>query len=470
MKQQGLKNKLAFASADIFGGGSFNIVNFLYSYFLVVTVGISPFWAGFIMLFARLWDAITDPIMGYLSDKTQSRFGKRRIYLIVSSPLVLLSMYFLFFPYDFSETFLKVMVVLLSYLVFTTVQTMVMIPYYSLSSEISRDYQTRASYNSYRLGFSIFSSIICVAVPGIIVNSFEEATIGYQVMSLSFGFIFALSILVTGLFAKEEIMSKPVQSKLSFKHLTQPLSLKPFRHYLWMFMMLQMTMAIMSGLYFFFVNFYVDQKTTASGQASMVGLIGAAIMFSMQIVALPLYLKMIEKRGKTYAYRFGAFLWIFTAILLFLIPQNGNPLLVYGVGALMGLGISGPGLVPHAMYGDVVDAGELKFKTRLDGQMSGFTNFINKIAQGVGLSLVMWIIGFAGFIERQPGEAEVLLQPDSAMLAIRLILLIAPMVLMGFGIFVSRKYTIDAHKHAQIKHMIESETYPADGIISELLS
>ena len=136
----------------------------------------------------------------------------------------------------------------------------------------------------------------------------------------------------------------------------------------------------------------------------------------------------------------------------------------------MGLGISGPGLVPHAMYGDVVDAGELKFKTRLDGQMSGFTNFINKIAQGVGLSLVMWIIGFAGFIERQPGEAEVLLQPDSAMLAIRLILLIAPMVLMGFGIFVSRKYTIDAHKHAQIKHMIESETYPADGIISELLS
>ena len=117
MKQQGLKNKLAFASADIFGGGSFNIVNFLYSYFLVVTVGISPFWAGFIMLFARLWDAITDPIMGYLSDKTQSRFGKRRIYLIVSSPLVLLSMYFLFFPYDFSETFLKVMVVLLSYLV-----------------------------------------------------------------------------------------------------------------------------------------------------------------------------------------------------------------------------------------------------------------------------------------------------------------------------------------------------------------
>jgi oligogalacturonide transporter len=470
MKEHRLKNKLAFASADIFGGGSFNIVNFLYSYFLVVTVGISPFWAGFVMLFARVWDAVTDPIMGFISDKTKSRFGKRRIYLIFASPLVLISMYFLFFPYDFSEPFLKVTAVLLSYLVFTTVQTMVMIPYYSLSSEISSDYQVRASYNSYRLAFSIFSSILCVAVPGIIVNSFADATIGYQVMSLSFGFIFALSILFTGLFAKEEIITKPVVSKLSFKNLSKPLVLKPFRQYLLMFMMLQMTMAIMSGLYFFFVNFYVDRDTTASGGASMVGLIGAALMFSMQIVALPIYIKIIAKKGKTFAYRLGAVLWMFTAILLFMIPQNGNPLFVYLIGALMGLGISGPGLVPHAMYGDVVDAGELKFRTRLDGQMSGFTNFINKIAQGVGLSLVMWIIGFAGFIERQPGEDHVLTQPDSAMLAIRIILMLAPIILMGIGIFVSTKYKIDAKKQEEIKKMISSKESYSEEIIDTVLS
>jgi len=470
MKAHRLKNKLSFAAADIFGGGSFNIVNFLYSYFLVVTVGISPFWAGFIMLFARIWDAITDPIMGFISDKTQSRFGKRRIYLIIASPLVLVSMYFLFFPYNISDLFLRILAVLLSYLVFTTVQTMVMIPYYSLSSEISSDYQVRASYNSYRLAFSIFSSIICVAVPGIIVNSFSDATVGYQVMSLSFGLIFGLSILFTGLFAKEEIITEPVVSKLSFKNLSKPLVLKPFRQYLLMFMMLQMTMAIMSGLYFFFVNFYVDKNTTAMGGSSMVGLIGAALMFSMQIVALPIYIKIISIKGKTFAYRLGAFLWMFTAILLFLIPQNGNPLYVYIIGALMGFGISGPGLVPHAMYGDVVDAGELKFRTRIDGQMSGFTNFINKIAQGLGLSIVMWIIGFAGFIERQPGQAEVLTQPDSAMLAIRIILMVAPIVLMSFGVWVSTKYKIDAKKQEEIKNLISSSSPLSDEMIDAVLA
>lgn len=469
MDKHPVSKKLAFATADIFGGGSFNIVNFLYSYFLVVTVGISPFWAGFIMLFARAWDAVTDPVMGFISDRTRSRFGKRRIYLILAAPLVLISLYLLFFPYDFPVMGLKITAALFSYLLFTTVQTMVMIPYYSLSSEISSDYQVRASYNSVRLGFSIFASILCVAVPGIIVGMFDDPRIGYQVMSLSFGTLFGLSILVTGLFCREEIQTAPVESKLSFKVMAQPLSLKPFRQYLGMFLTLQMTMAIMSGLFFFYVNFYVDAATTASGQASMVGMLGAAIMFSMQIVALPIYIKIIERKGKTFAYRLGSYLWIIMAVILFFIPRNADPVMIYAIAAIMGLGISGPGLVPHAMYGDVVDAGQLKFRSRLDGQMSGFTNFINKIAQGIGLSAVMWIIGFAGFIERQPGEPDVLVQPDSAMLAIRIIMSLAPLLLMSIGIFISHKYKIDARKQAEIKNIIASQQLLSDAQMDEVL-
>lgn len=311
MKKIPLKRKLAFASADIFGGGSFNIINFLYPGFLALTVGINPFWISAIMLIARIWDSITDPIMGYISDHTKSRFGKRRIYLMISSPLVLVGLYFLFFPYSFSSEFLRVVAVLVSYLIFTMIQTSIMIPYYSLSSEISSDYQIRASYNSYRLAFSIFSSIICVAIPGIIVDSFgSDAGTGYQVMSLTFGLLFAISVLMTGLFTKEEINTPTASTKLSFVDLAKPLSLKPFRQYLGMFMSLQMSMSIMSGLFFFYVDFYITKDVTAAGGSSMAGLIAAALMFSMQIVALPIYLKMIEKKGKTFTYRFGAIVWM----------------------------------------------------------------------------------------------------------------------------------------------------------------
>ena len=78
MAKTKLGRKLVFASADIFGGGSFNIINFLYPGFLAITVGITPYWIGVIMLIARMWDAITDPLMGYISDRTTSGYGKKK--------------------------------------------------------------------------------------------------------------------------------------------------------------------------------------------------------------------------------------------------------------------------------------------------------------------------------------------------------------------------------------------------------
>jgi oligogalacturonide transporter len=468
MPNKTLSKKLAFASADVFGGGSFNIINFLLPGFLALTVGINPFWISVIMLIARGWDSISDPVMGYISDHTKSKFGKRRIYLIISSPLIVLGMFLLFFPYSFSSEFLRVIAVLVSYLIFTTIQTSVMIPYYSLSSEISSDYQERASFNSYRLGFSIFSSIICVAVPGMIVSAFADTATGYKVMSLSFGLLFGISVLITGLFTREEINTPISSTKFSIKEMAKPLTLRPFRQYLGMFLFLQMSMAIMSGLFFFYVDFYIAKDITAAGNSSMIGLISAALMFSMQIVALPVYLKMIENKGKTYAYRFGAFLWIVSGIGLLFIPANANPIVIYILGAVMGFGISGPGLAPHTMYGDVVDAGQLKFKDRLDGQMSGFTNLINKVSQALGLALVMFIIGLAGFESQDLTMPTIVSQPDSAMLAIRIIMAATPLVFMGIGIIISYKYKINASKQKEIAEAINQDIEIQNRVLESL--
>ena len=449
-EKRSLGKKLAFASADLFGGGSFNIINFLYPGFLALVVGINPFWSSFIILVARVFDAVIDPLIGWVSDRTQSRFGKRRIYLIIVSPFIVLGMFLLFFPFQFSNDGLRITAVLVSYLIFVAIQSSIMIPYISLSSEISSNYQQRASFNSYRLGFSIFSSIICVAVPGIIVSSFADQRLGYQVMSLSFGVFFAVSVMLSGLFAKEEIKSPVLKEKLSFPALFVPLKIKAFRQYLGMFLMTQMTMAIMSGLFFFYVDFYIVKDITASGQSNVVGLIGAALMFSMQIVALPIYLRMIAKQGKTATYRFGAMIWIVAAILLLFMPANATPLWVYGLAALMGFGISAPGLIPHTMFGDVVDAGELKLKKRLEGNMSGFTNFMNQIAQAIGLSIAMFILGLAGFTEQDLTLPPVVSQPDSALLAIRLMMGLAPLILMGVGIWLSYQYKISAKRQEDI--------------------
>ncbi|MDI6453673.1 hypothetical protein [Peloplasma aerotolerans] len=91
---------------------------------------------------------------------------------------------------------------------------------------------------------------------------FGDKAIGFQVMSLSFRLLFALLVLLTGLFAREEIQTPIVTTKLSFNEMAKPLSLRPFRQYLGMFFVLQMSMAIMSGLFFFYVDFHITKFST----------------------------------------------------------------------------------------------------------------------------------------------------------------------------------------------------------------
>jgi len=447
----------AFASGDIFGGGSFNITNFLYPGYIALAVGLPARTAGFIMMAVGIFDAVTDPIMGFFSDKMRVRFGTRRGGLLISAPLIVISLCMAFYPYTNPDDTIRFWTVLMSYIFFTAVQTTVMIPYFSLSSEMTDDYTERARMTTVRLGFSIFSSIICVAVPGIIVSSFE-GNFGYIVMSLVFGTFFMLCVGITGLFAKEGIPAPTKTEPFIIGDFLRPFKVKSFRQYLWMFLCCQMTMAIMSALFFFYVDFYFCAEATAAGENNIVGMLGAAIMFSMQIVALPVYMKIIKKASKTAVYILGSVIWIVSAPILLLIPPDTNPLYLYILAAVMGFGISGPGLIPHAIFGDVVDVGYLQFGTRVAGAFSGIANFVNKIAQAIGLAIVMGIIGLAGFIEQDisEGAAKVVSQPYSAQMAIVLLMAFAPLVFMTFGSYICFRYKLNKEKHAQVLAALES--------------
>ena len=448
---------LAFASGDIFGGGSFNIVNFLYPGYVALAVGLPARTAGLIMMAVGIFDAVTDPIMGFLSDKMRVRFGTRRGGLLISAPLIVVSLVLAFYPYTNPDTTIRFWLVLISYIFFTAVQTSIMIPYFSLSSELTEDYTERARLTTVRLGFSIFSSIICVAVPGIIVGAFDRNN-GYIVMSLTFGILFAICVAITGWFAKEGIPAPKKTEPFIVKDFFRPFKVKSFRQYLWLFICCQMTMAIMSALFFFYVDFYFCAEITARGETNIVGMLGAAIMFSMQIVALPVYMILIRKVSKTAVYILGSVIWIVSAPVLLLIPPETSPVYLYILAAVMGFGISGPGLIPHAIFPDVVDVGHLHFGARVAGAFSGIANFANKISQAIGLAVVMGVIGLAGFVEQDisEGAARVVEQPFAAQMAIVLLMAFAPLVFMSFGCYICTRYKLNKTRHAQVLAAIES--------------
>ena len=125
-------------------------------------------------------------------------------------------------------------------------------------------------------------------------------------------------------------------------------------------------------------------------------------------------------------------------------------------GILLGVVISAPALVPFTLFGDVVDAAELKYKKRVGGNMGGFINFVSQIGSAVGLSVTMIILGFAGFTEQDLTQPPLTGQPESALWAIRLVFSLAPLLLMGIGIYTSLQYNITSKRHRQINEAIKA--------------
>ncbi|MCH5152724.1 MAG: MFS transporter [Clostridiales bacterium] len=441
-----LGNKLAFACGDIFGGGSFNIINFLFTPFLTLVVGIPMIYLTPILLLTKIWDGIIDPFIGKITDaKKPGRFGKRRFFMLICAPLVLVGFVLLFFPWSLVTTqiWAKCFLVVFVYMLYATAQSFVLIPYYSHASEMTDDFNERNNTNAVRLAFSILSSLVCVAVPGMIASP-EKGEFSYIIMASAFGVIFMLSVLVAALFSREQVISPAVKTKFDLKDFVRPLKMGTYRRYLGMQMCASFGMAVMSSFFFtlcdFFLRRYSYATATEFGQYATrfpIATVAAAMMFVAQIIALPIYLKLIKVKSKRFAYITGAVAWIVVAMFMLFLPaesailteagtkeivdngvttvvdtlkittSSGAPnwlLIVFGL--LLGLGIGGTVFVPHSAFGDVCDVGELYFGERTEGNFSGLTNFLNTTAQAIGLAIPPLIIGLTGYVETQYRTAE----------------------------------------------------------------
>ena len=427
-----LGNKLAFACGDIFGGGSFNIINFLFTPFLTLVVGIPMVYLTPILLLTKIWDGIIDPFIGMVTDaKKPGKFGKRRFFMLICAPLVLVGFILLFFPWSLITTqiWAKCLLVVLVYMLYATAQSFVLIPYYSHASEMTDDFNERNNTNAVRLAFSIMSSLICVAVPGMIASP-EKGPTSYIIMASVFGFIFMVSVLIAALFSREQVVTPPVKTKFNLKDFVKPLKMGTYRKYLGMQMCASFGMAVMSSFFFTLCDFFLRRtsywavSTGWQGATSRfpIATIAAAMMFLAQIIALPIYLKLIKVKSKRFAYITGAVVWIVVAMFMLFLPAEGTVanngisvgssggvstsvgapdwlLILFGL--LLGLGIGGTVFVPHSTFGDVCDVGELYFGERTEGNFSGLTNFLNTTAQAIGLAIPPLIIGLTGYVETE---------------------------------------------------------------------
>jgi oligogalacturonide transporter len=397
------KNLVSYGLGDIYGGGAFMIVGMLFLFYLTEVVGLSPALAGLVFGIGKVWDAVSDPLMGYLSDRTKSRFGRRRVYFLVGMVPITLSFIILWLPMDFTSQAALFLYYSLAYIIFATVFTMVMIPYSALAAELSGDYKTRNKLSGARLFFSGFSSLLAATVPKIIIDSAKGSpSAGYVTMSVIFGIFFALPWLITYFGTWED--PHAAQQSVSKNFLKEFLTIfrnRSFRIHILMYVFAYSAMDLLMALFTYYLTYYLRRPGLYS--------VAMGTLMVVQLAMILVYVRIANSKGKRFAYRMGLLIWLLGMLGTLALSPASPVWMVALVCGVIGLGTSAAVFIPYAILPNVIDVDELMTGSQRSGVYSGAMTLTRKLIQG---ALVMPLIGLflqmVGFVSNAEQTPQVL--------------------------------------------------------------
>ena len=207
-----VRQKLGFGIFDLGGNMLFTLMSFWALKYLTDTVGIAAVWAGSAVMVGKAWDAVTDPMMGFISDRTLSRWGRRRVYLLFGAVPMCLTMVFFFTAPAYLPQYLHIFWAILALMLLNTASTIINVPYSSLTPELTTDYHEQSSLNGYRFGCAVFGTIAGAGAVQPLVQIFARPGAadplldqrGFSVMGFILGAVMMIVTLLTFLGTKEK--------------------------------------------------------------------------------------------------------------------------------------------------------------------------------------------------------------------------------------------------------------------------
>lgn len=451
VRQVPLKEKLAFCSGDIFCGGNQAIISVVYLIFLTDVVGIDAGIAGTIIMLSKIWDAVTDPMCGILTDNLRTRFGRRKPFIFLGGLLIIPAMALMWLPVTGFSDVGKAIWVACSYILYYTVSTIVTVPYSSLSTEITTEVDERSKINLTRLLFSLSSTAICTLVPSLLFNLVGKNQLSpiafYFIIFLGFGALFTIPVLLTAIFSHERATVPTGKAHFSFANFVKPFKIKAFRKLLVLYLAQSITMDIVSSVVIYYAKYV---------QTSLSSTVFLALFLGVQIIMFPVLNKLVVKLPKTKIYGALLPLAILGAAGIAFYPTNWSVIGLYVITALTALGFAGAETMPWIIFPDVVDIGKMGLHERITGSFSGAMTFIRKIASALAALVIGYVLQFTGYI-KPTTSVPTPTQPDSTVWGIRLIIFIAFLVLMGVAFVVALSFPLNREISSQVKIINEKE-------------
>ena len=436
------KDKLPFWTKIIYGTGDFgfsmtnSIIAAFFPIFMMDVIGMTPALVAIILFVGRSWDYVNDPIIGHLSDRTRTRWGRRRPFLLFGAIPFGLSFILLWLSPNFSQTGL-VIYYSFGYIVYEALATTVYMPYFALTPELTEDYDERTKLTSFRMLFNIIGSLTAYVFPMLVIGSMvPENTRRVLLMAVIAGAMAATPLIFVFLGTKEKKEYMLEKRPKFFPSLKAAFKNRPFVFGAGIYLLTWMTILVLETNLLIYIKYIIQRE----GQSTLI----MASIFVTAIIALPIWNWAAKHWNKRLAYIIGVAFWAVVMIVLVLVGPQTPFWVIMLLCIMAGIGVSAAQVLPWAIIPDAIEWDEWKTFERHEGMFYSLITLMGKIANSIAVPLSLMVLEFTGY---QAGAA---VQPDSAMMGIRLVIGPIPAVLLTGGIIFAIFYPLSREQHHQI--------------------
>ncbi len=409
---------------------------------MMVIVYLAPFYSahmgldlaavGGIFFLARMWDAVIDPVVGNLSDLTRSKYGRRKPWIAIGTPILIVCIYFIFQPPEGSGTVYLTVAAISFYAAITVVQ----IPYLSWGAELSRDYLQRIRINGYRETATMIGIILVAMIPLVFLRGTDPTVSDIvRVFTVVVLILVPICVIPALVFApKTEPIPTP---RLGLVKALYTLRVnKPFLR-----MMVASLLIWTGGHIYNSTSLFLMKDALGFSPSNFLWFM--AIQYVLAIACLPLVMRASGKLGKHRALIYVGMAF-FLILPLLLVIEPGNITQVVIVYALKGAVTSAIWIIPPAMVADSIEHGLLEGAGDDTALYMSLYFFIQKFAAAIGVGIALPLAAFMGFDPQAGASAE-------SQAGIKFVSVILPGLIAAPAALLLFNYPIDEKRHAEIR-------------------
>jgi GPH family glycoside/pentoside/hexuronide:cation symporter len=443
MKKLSTFTKIIYGAGDIGFSMNGTIIAAYLPTFLNNIVGIDASMAAVALLIGKIWDFVNDPMLGYLSDRTRTRWGRRRPYLLFGAiPYGLLFAFIWWNPPLESHNALLIYYTLM-YVLYDAVGTLVYMPYYSLTPELTEDYDERTELTSYRMFFSILGGLISFVVPMMNIREMNTQNVSNVFrMRLIFGAAAALPLLLVFFFTRERSVFEKLERPKLWQSLKAAIKNRPFVFSAVIYLFTWTSMHIIEANLLYYIKYVIARE-------NMTEVIMGSI-FVTAIISLPAWDWISKKFNKRLAYIYGIGFWAIVQILLITVNKSSSLVYLLGLCVLAGIGVGAAHVLTWAIIPDAIEVDELNTGERHEGMFYSLVTLLGKAANAIAVPFTLLILDWSGYIPKSD------IQPDSIITGIRVIVGPIPAFLLVCGIIFAIFYPLSREDHHRVVNELEN--------------